>query len=358
MRHTVEDLLAAVYQHYPRGIDRYDPRYSESVEYARLVAARKKAGADGRYRAMLHRILTRYCVEPQSIHLPTGHWDACYALAHHLSATPSGRSLHFLASFLIPYQIVFSSQLIEDTEQTAALRGKPIDEVSVDVNGIQFDLPRSAVPPGLLAELDQEQRHAEPIREFEVRYELEPEEAQIAEWISQEVEATFGCERMPPEVGIHLVPDVATNLRQLGEARLFDCLFSDHHPWVKVPRSCSERVVRRHVDASRMPASFLPVATVLGAAAAIWACAQAPGPGGVNCAITTDGTLDKQRVLALLAETKAAVGSTATHDLLIAARDLEAAVAAWDGRGEPTEAMVACAAKAVRHVEASSNRPR
>jgi hypothetical protein len=32
---------------------------------------------------------------------------------------------------------------------------------------------------------------------------------------------------MPPEVGNLIVPDVATSNHGLGDARLYDCLFSD-----------------------------------------------------------------------------------------------------------------------------------
>ncbi|WP_437294638.1 hypothetical protein [Sorangium sp. So ce426] len=60
-----------------------------------------------------------------------------------------------------------------------------------------------------------------------VSFDLSPDEQPYAAVIAQEIEATWGYERMPPEVGNVVVPDVATNLRRLGEARLYDCLFSD-----------------------------------------------------------------------------------------------------------------------------------
>ena len=48
--------------------------------------------------------------------------------------------------------------------------------------------------------------------------------------IVPEIEATYGCEPMPPEVGRVVVPDVATNHRRIGEATLYDCLLNDSWP--------------------------------------------------------------------------------------------------------------------------------
>src|SRR5262249_25389967 len=45
--------------------------------------------------------------------------------------------------------------------------------------------------------------------------------------VTDQPERTFGCERMPPEVGNVIVPDVETTSRRFGEARLYDCLLSD-----------------------------------------------------------------------------------------------------------------------------------
>jgi hypothetical protein len=45
--------------------------------------------------------------------------------------------------------------------------------------------------------------------------------------IAQEIEATYGYEPMPPEVGRVIVSDVETGGRLFGEATLYHCLFSD-----------------------------------------------------------------------------------------------------------------------------------
>ena len=73
-------------------------------------------------------------------------------------------------------------------------------------------------------------REQEPLRIFrsEARFSLSPGEQLYAEHIAREIEATWGYERMPPELEKTIVPDVGTNLRGFGEATLHDCLFSDH----------------------------------------------------------------------------------------------------------------------------------
>lgn len=76
-------LPARAYELYPRGILSTHPLYEASEEYGRLVAARKKAGAEGaRWSALLKRIDSRLpeCrTQNQSLHLPTGSMDAAYA---------------------------------------------------------------------------------------------------------------------------------------------------------------------------------------------------------------------------------------------------------------------------------------
>ena len=60
-----------------------------------------------------------------------------------------------------------------------------------------------------------------------IAFEPSPDEQPYAAALAREIAATFGCEPMPPEVGEIIVPDASTNLRGLGEARLYDCLLSD-----------------------------------------------------------------------------------------------------------------------------------
>ncbi len=69
----------------------------------------------------------------------------------------------------------------------------------------------------------------------DIPFDLSPDEQPYATWIAHDIERSWGYERMPPDIGCVIVPDVSTNARALGEATLFDCLFSDDHPWVKSP---------------------------------------------------------------------------------------------------------------------------
>jgi hypothetical protein len=67
----------------------------------------------------------------------------------------------------------------------------------------------------------------EPLQRRVIAFEPLPDEKPILDWLAREIEVTFGCDRMPPEVGSVIVPDVETNERRFGEARIYDCLMSD-----------------------------------------------------------------------------------------------------------------------------------
>jgi hypothetical protein len=89
-------------------------------------------------------------------------------------------------------------------------------------------LSRAIVRPEFAAEADKawEAEHTMATRR-DISFAFTPDEQPYAESIAREIEATYGFERMPPEVGNVIVPDVSVGGRLLGEARLFDCLFSD-----------------------------------------------------------------------------------------------------------------------------------
>jgi hypothetical protein len=81
--------------------------------------------------------------------------------------------------------------------------------------------------PDAAAQARAEERKNRPPTRRDIHLDLSPEEQPYATWLAREIEATWGCARMPPEVGNVIVPDVATNHRRLGQARLYDCLLSD-----------------------------------------------------------------------------------------------------------------------------------
>jgi hypothetical protein len=258
MKHTVDDLLETVHLHYPRRIPSYDPRYRRSEEHLRLSAARRRAGAEAEpWRAMLRRLTAHFPdheVQNRSLHLPTGEHDACYAGSLHLPASAPGEEPHwlgFFVSFLVPYYILYSSRFVDDPEATEARRlaseeraRSPDKTVNVRLGDMVLKMPADDLAPELEADLGKLHKRSceadpealaraqsaaeRPCRRQDVRFDLSPDEQPCAAWIAHEIEATLRCERMPPEVGNVIVGDVSTDSRLFWEARIYDCLMSDH----------------------------------------------------------------------------------------------------------------------------------
>ncbi len=255
MRHSIPDLLDVVHRYYPRGVPSIEARHRQTAEHLALGAARRQAGAlAGPWRALLRRLHEQFphaSVQNRSLHLPTGTWDACYSGALHL---PGGASLGFFVSFLVPYYVTYSSRIVDDPEATEARRAAaekradepPSDTVDVYRGNAMTVVRRDAVTPELMAELEKsEERDREvftgetpfvpslrateekPCQRQVIRFDFTPDEQPYAAWLARDIEATFGHERMPPEVGGVVVPDVETDARRFGEARIYDCLMSD-----------------------------------------------------------------------------------------------------------------------------------
>jgi hypothetical protein len=219
----MDELLGVVYRHYPRGMARSDPLYEQTEEYRRLSEARRQAGAAQEpWRAKLRRLRQQFPtneVQNLSLHLPTGAHDAAYAGQVFLPASP-GEHFHtvgFLVGFLVPYYVVYSSRIVDDDERDEGFR--------VEMVHLVFDEDTCQVLPAEPGASDAEPAQR-PRREIR-RYELSSDEQPYAAWIARQIETNWGCERMPPEVGSVIVPDVATNLRSCGEATFYDCLLSD-----------------------------------------------------------------------------------------------------------------------------------
>jgi hypothetical protein len=247
--HSIDDLLGIAYRYYPGEIPSYEPRYRETEEYLRLAAARRHAGAHHEpWRAMLRRLAEQFPeqdVQNRSLHLPTGGCDACYSGAIHLPKAPGEHhhAVGFFVSFLVPYYLVYSSRLVDAPEAAEPARSSPSGTIDVYRGDTCWVLPAEAVTPELQAELEKQDREAytdatpfvpdlkvlaEKRRQQQlVRFDLTPDEQPYTASIARDIEATFGCERMPPEVGNVVVPDVETNSRRFGETRLYDCLLSD-----------------------------------------------------------------------------------------------------------------------------------
>ncbi|WP_437592022.1 hypothetical protein [Sorangium sp. So ce1000] len=210
----------------------------QTEEDRRLVDARRRAGADcERWLGVLRRLRERFPeneIDNFSAHLLIGSHDGCYSGSLCLpKATGEYRhAIDLRVSFLVPYYIVYSSRLVDDPEEIergTSLRATPPHAVTIFVHDTVYILPAwvgkliKLVKPELVEPPSMDDK---PTRRV-VCFELSPDEQPYAAWIAQEIEATWGYERMPPEVGNVVVPDVATNLRRLGEARLYDCFFSD-----------------------------------------------------------------------------------------------------------------------------------
>ncbi|MGK4002385.1 hypothetical protein WMF31_07170 [Sorangium sp. So ce1036] len=132
---------------------------------------------------------------------------------------------------MVPYYVIYRSRLVdavEETEEGEALRATSPRAVTIFVHDTVYVLPAwvgkliRLVRPELV-----EPPPEEPERRQDVSFDLSPDEQPYAAGIAEEIVATWGYEPMPPEVGRIIVPDVATDSRPLGEATLYDCLFSD-----------------------------------------------------------------------------------------------------------------------------------
>ena len=235
MKHSVAELMDVVYSYYPRGLLTNDPRYNESQEYRRLVDARRQAGAhNAPWNDFLGRLCARFpgnVVQNRSLHLPTGGWDACYSGRIDLPTSPGEyhHTVGFMVSFLIPYYVIYSSRIVDDLaeiDRIKARRAKPPRHVGVSVPNVpdtMFILPAGLVKPEFIDP-------PPPIeaRRNDINFDFSPDEQPFAAWLAHDIEATWpGHERMPPEIGNVSVSGVASKFGNFGEARLYDCLFSD-----------------------------------------------------------------------------------------------------------------------------------
>jgi hypothetical protein len=351
MNHTLDELLDIAFRYYPRGVGTSDhldtPRIEDTEEHARLVAARKRAAVDERWNAMQRRISERFPDTPfmnQSLHLPTGTMDACYSFTLFPPEIPGRQDLWFLVSFLAPYYIIFSSRLT-DTEIATSPRG-----FKVVLHGVPVTISKDAASSVLLNPDDESLKTVTiQRRDFVVTFDLSPDERPYAEWIAREIEATFGVERLPAEVGDVLVPEVVTTRRSLGKARLYDCLFSDDHQWV-MPSASEVWAPALEIEASRLTDRAMAAATVLVALFHIGWALMPKTSGAYYGSVDTDGVLHKEEVLGMLAWIRPLLespanpcGIAAKGELEGATRQIEALVAAWDCNGAPPDAMVAWA---------------
>lgn len=197
MIRSIDELMAIAHHFHPRGISPSAPGYDDTEEHRRLVAARRRAGTENHaWRAMLARLRALSpgkTVQDRSLHLTTGEADACYSallwlrLDEATAVREKNAALGILVSFLAPCYVVYQTSY-----------------VAVDPVG------------------------GAPSWHEQIRFTFSPREQPVAHAVVQEIEASFpGYESMPREIGDIIVPDLAAGFRSLGEARLFDLLFTD-----------------------------------------------------------------------------------------------------------------------------------
>lgn len=215
LKHSFEDLVAILRQYYPPipavipGPEREIPDYGKTEERRRLGAARIHAGTkDDAWRAMLDRLRARLpgVLEDRTAQLKTGDWDSAYTGILNLpSEPPIAHTLTFMVSFLAPYYIICGARWVSRPLDLEVLDAKDFDEEHVD----------------------DEEDDGEPIEE---RFDLTDEEAPHAAIIATEIEATFGAQRMPTELGFRPVPALAYDSSALDDTPLFHFLFASIVP--------------------------------------------------------------------------------------------------------------------------------
>ena len=349
MKHTQAELLDIVYRYYPRGVGMVDGDHDvqairASEEHARLVAARRRASTDERWPALRRRIEERFpdaSLMNHSLHLPTGDHDACYSFTLSLPGATDDRMLWFQVSFLGPCYVIHGSCT------TDIVKAPREDFFPVIFAGLHFQVARSRFDPELISNADDERRKFAAIKRRYVNFDLLPDERPYVEWIAREIEATFGCEPLPPEVGTVLVPDLATP-KLPGEVRLYDCLFSENE-WVK-PSPADMPAPDACIDPSHLTEPFLATLTVLAALYHAFFLLMRGPQGSGYCVVTIEGIFRKEHGLQTLAEIRRLIESPETPCSIAvkgklegAMGELEALIAAWDGNGAPSDAMVAWA---------------
>ena len=150
-----------------------------------------------------------------SLHLTTDSYDdACYSFTIHLPGAAQDRLLWGQVSFWVPYYVIHASCNIEVVQETRK------DFFAIIFQGIHFQVDGSPLDPRFVSNPDDERLKHVTIQPHVVTFDLLPEERPYAEWIAREIEATFGYEPMPPEIGTVLVPELATPHLPGGEQAL------------------------------------------------------------------------------------------------------------------------------------------
>lgn len=186
MKHSTADLLEIIHHFYPSSMWPDELGYSDTEEDHRLMEATRQAGTGtdyARWNSMVSRLHASFPghVQNTSLHLMAAWRSPCYEGVCRLSKTDDAvHDIGFCASFIAPYYLIHSW------------------------------------------------RWSRPSHRPVVRFDLDETERPYAQRIAEEIEATYGFEPMPPEVGNVLVEEVeilgATH-HYFGKGTINDYLF-------------------------------------------------------------------------------------------------------------------------------------
>lgn len=330
MKHDLSELLAIIHHHYPHGTGATP--HKQSQEQTRLIAARQREALDKRWPALLARISERSPgrLTNQCLNIAAGSSDACYSFTIASPHAGQNRPLWFSISFLAPYYAVYGLRWIE----TAAR----IEGLNTTVHGVQFYIPQGALGSEFISSLDGETMKSAILRREVIDFDLSADEQLYAAPMMGDIEAIFGYERMPPDIGAVLVPDVTTALRLGGEARLFDCLFTDRHAWENSVGS--PETVRLDIEADRLPEAVFKGLTVLAAFYTIGLALAPPELQHAYFRASADGVLRKEEMLQALDRMRATSESPEALEAMKAGRELRALLMGWNGEGGPPDGML------------------
>lgn len=192
MKLSTDDLLAILYRFYPRNQSADEAVYKATEEHRRLMEAVRCAGANyERWESMLARVEARFpdCPRDMSLHIQGGDQSSAYDGKLYLPTLQPTEGMHelgFHVSFIAPCYVIYSSRWFFLKDDPKGNKASPRD--------IRLDFDESEQP--------------------------------YVQGLAQEIEAAYGYERLPPEIGRVIVPDVAMYCRVAGTATIYDCLLS------------------------------------------------------------------------------------------------------------------------------------
>jgi hypothetical protein len=209
MKHSAQELAAIAYAYFPRASPGQEANYEAPIEAAKRQEAHARASAQyGTWRELCERLEKRFppsqfpgvSVQNLSLFLqsPTIEvTDLAYCAHLHLATRDAAERDHLLTfrvSFVAPYYSIQSRSIVWTTQYFARLGAGPPRRGDVQSTGT---------------------------------YDLSADEAPFAQVIEEEIDRAFPeHERMSPDVGTLILPDILAGGRMPGEATIFDCLFS------------------------------------------------------------------------------------------------------------------------------------